>query len=298
WFSDGGIASNLPVHFFDTPLPTRPTFAIDLAPFPPDVAKSPIEAENSRLPEVNQGGLHRRWSRWDRQGMRSVQAFGRSILDTARSWVDQSQLVMPGYRDRVVTIYHDKAEGGINLSMSEQTVGRLVDRGRGGATKLVDSFVRGDGWDNHRWLRFRTATAGLDTWLAGFRHGYDAPGGAYSDLAGIGANGNGADGPLPSYPMTKGRRATVNLRTAALLTLAAEWRTAPEDAFTHGSPSPRPALRLVSGEMLDRTSAARPAEPDATEEPAESTPESARDLEDLKQNTLLSDARANKPAGA
>ena len=35
WFSDGGLAANLPVHFFDSPLPTRPTFAIDLAPFAP-----------------------------------------------------------------------------------------------------------------------------------------------------------------------------------------------------------------------------------------------------------------------
>jgi predicted acylesterase/phospholipase RssA len=30
WFSDGGVCANLPVHFFDAPLPTRPTFAIDL----------------------------------------------------------------------------------------------------------------------------------------------------------------------------------------------------------------------------------------------------------------------------
>src|SRR4029078_5745065 len=36
WFSDGGIGSNLPVPFFATPLPTRPTFAIDLDGFHPD----------------------------------------------------------------------------------------------------------------------------------------------------------------------------------------------------------------------------------------------------------------------
>ncbi|HYE99877.1 MAG TPA: patatin-like phospholipase family protein, partial [Planctomycetota bacterium] len=29
WFSDGGIASNFPVHFFDSPLPGWPTFAIN-----------------------------------------------------------------------------------------------------------------------------------------------------------------------------------------------------------------------------------------------------------------------------
>lgn len=33
WFSDGGICANLPVHFFNAALPTRPTFAIDLENF-------------------------------------------------------------------------------------------------------------------------------------------------------------------------------------------------------------------------------------------------------------------------
>ena len=30
-FSDGGISSNFPMHFFDSLLPTRPTFGINLA---------------------------------------------------------------------------------------------------------------------------------------------------------------------------------------------------------------------------------------------------------------------------
>ena len=34
WFSDGGICANLPLQFFDSALPRRPTFAINLAPFP------------------------------------------------------------------------------------------------------------------------------------------------------------------------------------------------------------------------------------------------------------------------
>src|SRR4030095_10566607 len=32
WFSDGGITSNFPLHFFDNPIPRRPTFAINLGP--------------------------------------------------------------------------------------------------------------------------------------------------------------------------------------------------------------------------------------------------------------------------
>ncbi|MDT3446911.1 MULTISPECIES: patatin-like phospholipase family protein [unclassified Pseudofrankia] len=34
WFSDGGIASNFPMHFFDAWLPSRPTFGLDLVPSP------------------------------------------------------------------------------------------------------------------------------------------------------------------------------------------------------------------------------------------------------------------------
>jgi hypothetical protein len=29
---------------------------------------------------------------------------------------------MPGYRDRVVRIFHTKAEGGLNLNMGDETV--------------------------------------------------------------------------------------------------------------------------------------------------------------------------------
>ncbi|MGI8477381.1 MAG: patatin-like phospholipase family protein [Thermomicrobiales bacterium] len=34
WFSDGGLVSNFPLHFFDSPLPRWPTFAINLRGFP------------------------------------------------------------------------------------------------------------------------------------------------------------------------------------------------------------------------------------------------------------------------
>ena len=252
WFSDGGIASNLPVHFFDSPLPARPTFAVDLALFPPGVPKDlKDQAENTRLPVVNQGGLDRRWTRWDGRGLGLVALFGRSILDTARGWVDEAQLVMPGYRDRIVTIYHDHDEGGLNLTMKDTVVTDLVERGEAGAKKLVTRFVLGNGWDNHRWIRFRTATAGLETWLAGFRHGYDEPSPdalPYADLA-----GTPGTAVLPSYSINGTQRKAVNLRTDALLTLASSWQDPPADAFTHGSPSPQPLLRLVPGTLFDRS---------------------------------------------
>ncbi|MHC2722453.1 patatin-like phospholipase family protein [Bradyrhizobium diazoefficiens] len=33
WFSDGGLTSNFPVHFFDSPIPSRPTFCLNLVDF-------------------------------------------------------------------------------------------------------------------------------------------------------------------------------------------------------------------------------------------------------------------------
>ena len=179
WFSDGGICSNLPVHFFDRALPSRPTFAIDLTVFPPGRTRSVNEAENSYLPAVNQAGAHRRWAPWAPEGLAALTGFGRAVVDSARVWVDEAQLVMPGFRDRVVTIFHDETEGGMNLSMPPEVLKRLVDRGAEAAAKLVEQFAGsppfqtpGKGWDNHRWIRFRTATSGLEAWLADFRGGY------------------------------------------------------------------------------------------------------------------------------
>lgn len=253
WFSDGGICSNLPVHFFDRPLPVRPTFAIDLQPFPAGQDRSGCEADNTSLPEVNQAGLLRRWSSWPATGLGGLAAFGGAILDSARGWVDESLLVMPGYRDRVVTVYYDEHEGGLNLNMPSEVVEGLSARGRAGADKLVARFAgptpgvaHAAGWENQRWIRFRTATNGLAHWVAGFRDGYrtDPPGATpYRELA-----GPGAAAPLPSYGLTVGRRDAVNARTEGLLELAEEWASPPADAFTANPPAPVPVLRLVLSE--------------------------------------------------
>jgi predicted acylesterase/phospholipase RssA len=253
WFSDGGICSNLPLHFFDRSLPTRPTFAIDLARFTPRHPKSTHEPDNTYLPEMNRDGLLRRWTCWEPVGFRAVIGFAQSIVGSARSWVDESQLVMPGYRDRIVTIFLDGDEGGLNLTMPRPVVEALAARGRGGAAKLVQRFagqepgvVPAAGWDNQRWIRFRTATAGLQRWLADFRDGYrhHSPGGTpYAELAGPGATAS-----LPSYALNEDHRAVVNQRTGELLSLIADWESTPADGFAHGAPSPQPQLRLSPGE--------------------------------------------------
>src|SRR5690606_18177889 len=107
WFTDGGLCANLPVHFFDTPLPKHPTFAFNLGPFPPGREKSEDQAENSYLPTTNRGGLQRPWFPLPTRGIGAWASFAGLMVHTAREWVDGAQLVIPGYRDRIVTVHHD-----------------------------------------------------------------------------------------------------------------------------------------------------------------------------------------------
>lgn len=247
WFTDGGLCANLPVHFFDTPLPKHPTFAFNLAPFPPGREKSKIQSENSYLPTRNQGGVQRPWFHLPTKGLAAWGSFGLLMVHTAREWVDGAQMVMPGYRDRIVTVHQDHSEGGMNLSMPTQVVTELAERGKIGAIKLVNTFA-GDqpmsrpthGWDNHRWLRFCTATSGLAGWLRDFEANYDdlnSGGTPYAKLA-----GPGADAPLPSYVLNKAERVHLNRRTGELLNLAADWGNIKPSP---SAPRHAPLLRLV-----------------------------------------------------
>jgi predicted acylesterase/phospholipase RssA len=44
WFSDGGLTSNFPIHFFDSPIPSRPTFCLNLVDF--DAEAPNVEADD------------------------------------------------------------------------------------------------------------------------------------------------------------------------------------------------------------------------------------------------------------
>ena len=192
WFSDGGICSNFPVHFFDSPLPGRPTFALNLREFHPDYPRSEEdEAENSWVPTSNGDGQSEWWNRFDASaGLTSILGFVGAITDAMQNWVDNGQLKVPGYRDRVVHVSLDTEEGGLNLNMSPDVIRRLGVRGQLAAAKLARRFSPdGDGtvltWDNHRWVRYRSAMNVLERLLTQIRRRYDAPADgqrSYADL--------------------------------------------------------------------------------------------------------------------
>ena len=164
-FSDGGICSNFPVHFFDGPLPSRPTFGVNLRGFHPDHPQArlwmPEPLKNNRgvknyIPDIS-----------TKPGLGSVFGFLGFIVNTMQNWRDQVQIGMPGYRDRIVHVCHSEDEGGMNLNMQQEVIETLAGSGAGAAGKLRDAFVpgvdpRAGGWYNHRRIRMRTLLAGID----------------------------------------------------------------------------------------------------------------------------------------
>lgn len=120
-FSDGGISSNFPIHFFDGILPTRPTFGITLA----DHEASRHGTNRLRLPATR-----RQPGAIPVKEITSIPGFAMAIVDTAKDWHDTLQSLLPGYAERIVEIRLDpEDEGGLNLGMSDETIGKLVALG-------------------------------------------------------------------------------------------------------------------------------------------------------------------------
>src|SRR5471030_289100 len=163
WFSDGGLTSNFPIHFFDAPLPSRPTFGVTLMN---DFDPAKPNEDRVHLPMTNNEGVRPAYLEFDdKDGLPSPFAFGQGILRTIRTWRDEALKRTPGYRDRIVQIHHTKEEGGLNLNMPKESIERMKDSGTLAADKIIARFLCEDpaknGWLNHRWVRMRSTTAVL-----------------------------------------------------------------------------------------------------------------------------------------
>jgi predicted acylesterase/phospholipase RssA len=250
WFSDGGITSNFPVHFFDTPLPTRPTFAIDLAGFHPDHPRRPDEAANVYLPSSNVGGLLDSWNRLDpKPGLGSLSGFVSGIVRTMQNHVDAGLTHQPGYRDRIVHVHTAPDEGGMNLTMPPQVISALTRRGQAAGRALVERFAEAPGtdaglsWDNHRWVRYRSALAALAEQLELFGRAWrDTPaeGRSYRELV-----DRGEDAGPAGYRLTSDAQRALALSLTELLAEVGERSEEAEGGVDHGAPRPPPVARIV-----------------------------------------------------
>ena len=159
-FSDGGISSNFPIHFFDSLLPSRPTFGISLGTINP---KDPKVDERVRM-------RHATYS--ERQPVKEIRGLGGffgAIFDTAANWQDTLQTQLAGYAERIVEIRLDpKKEGGLNLDMDKATIDLLGNYGREAGEKLIESFDA----RKHREIRAKSTMPALEAMLAGYANAY------------------------------------------------------------------------------------------------------------------------------
>lgn len=173
WFSDGGIASNMPLHFFDAMLPQHPTFAVNLKEVHPDfpIQEPPSKAnEDGRvyLANNNSGGTVRHWNAPDdRQPFGGLIDFLLSIVGTMQNWRDEILFPYPGYRDRIVQISQRKDEGGLNLNMPPANITNLSQAGLFAAERLCERFYptqapASNGWKNHQDIRLRAFLGALE----------------------------------------------------------------------------------------------------------------------------------------
>jgi predicted acylesterase/phospholipase RssA len=161
WFSDGGLTSNFPLHFFDAPLPSRPTFGINLVPatvYMAETAEDEQTVSSSLKPDSAATAGANPWSHIympsrNASGIGSAARFNEfegkkgsvtglfgALFDTARNWGDTELMAMPGYRDRIVHVGLDPDEGGLNLNMPEDVIARIGERGERAGELLAARF--------------------------------------------------------------------------------------------------------------------------------------------------------------
>jgi hypothetical protein len=257
WFSDGGISSNFPIHFFDAPLPRWPTFGVNLRPFHPDHGRQADERENVWMPQSNSGGILEWWYRFPRRAKRlglidrRLPAFASAVVRTMQNRVDETQMRLPGYRDRVVHIGHTKDEGGMNLTMEPADILRLTARGRAAALELLDHYARppadpnAPSWPNHRWVRYRSTMAAVEGLLRAIAVGLSAALDHAGDLAYADLIVRAREEPPPSYRWERVEQRDFARTATTRLTEFDTWTQSQNQTFAEGAPRPAPEARIV-----------------------------------------------------
>lgn len=194
WFSDGGISSNFPIHFFDKWLPKCPTFGINFTSMPttsfaPSASSSsstqaqlirksaltalPIKAKSEQAavlqaPLTTAGASSENMIKdvylpragdilrpdWKDIPEKDYIRFFSAIFTTGMSYRDAMQSQLPSYSDRIVQIRFKDDEGGLNLNMTPQMIEGLIRKGSDAGEAL-----QGFDFEIHRWVRFQILMA-------------------------------------------------------------------------------------------------------------------------------------------
>lgn len=258
WFSDGGISSNFPVHFFDRLIPRWPTFAINLRPFRLGEEPSEDQFENTWMADRNDDEVKDWWYRLPARPARKwwrdarLGSFLTGAVRTMQNRADEAQMRQPGCRDRIGHVQMSKEEGGMNLTMPPKRIEDLTQRGRAAAMRLHEAYTPPDGeskamtWDNHRWVRLRSALAAFEEMHGRFADGYRPPP-ERADEQTYDWLLRRSRGDLPkSYPLLKSQQRLARKQVRAIMRAAeAAGRAEPTARLAHKAPRPVPEGRIV-----------------------------------------------------
>ena len=209
------------------------------------------------MPSRNNEGLSEQFHRMpQKNGLAHFGNYAAGLIDAARNWTENRQMTVPGYRDRIVHIrLKDGKEGGLNLDMDSDAVREVSGRGSDAADLLRSHFFDPAPevkltWDNHRWIRFRSAFARFEELLEQLRVGLEKPGPgerSYLELL-----DRGEDDLPTSYKITGAQRTLIHQLMGRLLEAAKGINEALESVRpSHKQPSPKPVLHVVPQTVPD-----------------------------------------------
>jgi hypothetical protein len=230
WFSDGGICSNFPIHFFDSPWPSHPTFGISL-----DAHRPGSNEPNQRvvLPKSARKGIVR-----PLRPIASMGGFLGAIIDTMQEWRDVLQGCLPGYRERVATVLLRPGEGGLNLAMPPDLVKALGDFGQLAGERLATEFS----FDRHRWRRHLVFTTKLEQILqAGLERYTEAPPHGETLAAFLARYAEAPE----EYAQTEPWRRTADENLRGFMELARDWGARQPKLSDGEIPKPAVAMRIT-----------------------------------------------------
>lgn len=239
WFSDGGIASNFPIHLFDAALPLWPTFAIDLV-YPGSDDRAAADRDAVFMPESNAQGWQRTYqSIGSRGAVSELAGFLFGIVATMQNWRDLLLARAPGQRDRIVHVALAADEGGMNLDMADDVLARIAQKGTQAGERFND-FA----FDNHYWIRWRCLAAALQHYTQQVAR-TAKPELRVADYASVYALPESPEHAPPSYAFTSFFQRDESARLLRELVAKGESWSDMQPDLAQGAPRPAPQMRVT-----------------------------------------------------
>jgi len=194
-FSDGGLCSNFPVHFFDSALPRWPTFGLSLEDRKPPHIDS--DAVAVYLPEKQDDAWHDGWYRFEPNSnepeqmsshrdtneckrpaaqFKTLQGFLWHTFLTSKDWRDRTAVRMPHVRRRVarLRLISSQGEGQLNIAMPQNQILEMASiYGTNAGKQLSKQYspihshsAPTKAWREHLWVRLQILLQGLNDLLA------------------------------------------------------------------------------------------------------------------------------------